>query len=111
MRRHGVPVHCHRSCQHYIRRRSFHNTHSDACWLEDARGTEDRGCHHVWNWLSVSLPSMSLISICIVGKRTFPKLTGTNSTVATSIVRMVYLPSLLGALDIPWVAAPANIWS
>lgn len=32
-------------------------------------------------------------------------------TVATSIVRMVYLPSLLGAMDIPWVAAPANVWS
>ncbi|KAM5374732.1 hypothetical protein ACJZ2D_006376 [Fusarium nematophilum] len=32
-------------------------------------------------------------------------------TVATSIVRMVYLPSLLGATDIPWVAAPANVWS
>ncbi|KAI8715252.1 hypothetical protein NCS52_01032500 [Fusarium sp. LHS14.1] len=32
-------------------------------------------------------------------------------TVATSIVRMVYLPSLLGAADIPWVAAPANVWS
>ncbi|KAI9154744.1 hypothetical protein HJFPF1_07301 [Paramyrothecium foliicola] len=32
-------------------------------------------------------------------------------TVATSIVRMVYLPSLLGSLDIPWVAAPANVWS
>ncbi|KAF7554825.1 hypothetical protein G7046_g6707 [Stylonectria norvegica] len=32
-------------------------------------------------------------------------------TVATSIVRMVYLPSLLGASDIPWVAAPANVWS
>jgi hypothetical protein len=24
---------------------------------------------------------------------------------------MVYLPALLGALDIPWVAAPANVWS
>ncbi|CAM1503371.1 Fc.00g081470.m01.CDS01 [Cosmosporella sp. VM-42] len=32
-------------------------------------------------------------------------------TVATSIVRMVYLPSLLGATDIPWMAAPANVWS
>ncbi|KAJ4128880.1 hypothetical protein NW768_007402 [Fusarium equiseti] len=32
-------------------------------------------------------------------------------TVATSIIRMVYLPALLGALDIPWVAAPANVWS
>ncbi|KAM0227272.1 hypothetical protein ACHAPO_011692 [Fusarium lateritium] len=32
-------------------------------------------------------------------------------TVATSIVRMIYLPALLGALDIPWVAAPANVWS
>ncbi|KAG9252520.1 uncharacterized protein F5Z01DRAFT_682666 [Emericellopsis atlantica] len=32
-------------------------------------------------------------------------------TVATSIVRMVYLPLLLGATDIPWVAAPANVWS
>ncbi|KAM0359820.1 hypothetical protein ACHAP4_003428 [Fusarium culmorum] len=32
-------------------------------------------------------------------------------TVATSIIRMIYLPALLGALDIPWVAAPANVWS
>jgi hypothetical protein len=24
---------------------------------------------------------------------------------------MIYLPALLGALDIPWVAAPANVWS
>jgi hypothetical protein len=24
---------------------------------------------------------------------------------------MFYLPSLLGALDIPWIAAPANVWS
>ncbi|KAF4968615.1 hypothetical protein FSARC_4039 [Fusarium sarcochroum] len=32
-------------------------------------------------------------------------------TVATSIIRMVYLPSLLGTVDIPWVAAPANVWS
>ncbi|KAJ3544539.1 hypothetical protein NM208_g2999 [Fusarium decemcellulare] len=32
-------------------------------------------------------------------------------TVATSIVRMNYLPSLLGTNDIPWVAAPANVWS
>ncbi|KAJ4258078.1 hypothetical protein NW762_008218 [Fusarium torreyae] len=32
-------------------------------------------------------------------------------TVATSIIRMVYLPSLLGEADIPWVAAPANVWS
>ncbi|KAG7135208.1 hypothetical protein HYQ45_006927 [Verticillium longisporum] len=32
-------------------------------------------------------------------------------TVATSVVRMVYLPSLLGSSDIPWVAAPANVWS
>lgn len=32
-------------------------------------------------------------------------------TVATSIVRMVYLPSLLKSTDIPWVAAPANVWS
>ncbi|KAF5022704.1 hypothetical protein F66182_5252 [Fusarium sp. NRRL 66182] len=32
-------------------------------------------------------------------------------TVATSVVRMVYLPSLLGAVDIPWVAAPANVWA
>ncbi|KAM0327989.1 hypothetical protein ACHAQA_005388 [Verticillium albo-atrum] len=32
-------------------------------------------------------------------------------TVGTSIVRMVYLPSLLGSSDIPWVAAPANVWS
>ncbi|PNH48803.1 hypothetical protein VD0003_g8326 [Verticillium dahliae] len=31
--------------------------------------------------------------------------------VATSVVRMVYLPSLLGSSDIPWVAAPANVWS
>ncbi|KAF4962830.1 hypothetical protein FSARC_9113 [Fusarium sarcochroum] len=34
-----------------------------------------------------------------------------SMTVATSIIRMVYLPSLLGAADIPWVAAPANVWS
>ncbi|KAF5649375.1 monocarboxylate transporter 8 [Fusarium sp. NRRL 52700] len=32
-------------------------------------------------------------------------------TVTTSIIRMIYLPSLLGALDIPWIAAPANVWS
>ncbi|KAH6672726.1 hypothetical protein F5X68DRAFT_264705 [Plectosphaerella plurivora] len=32
-------------------------------------------------------------------------------TVATSIVRMVYLPSLLSSADVPWVAAPANVWS
>ncbi|KAF5242472.1 hypothetical protein FANTH_8638 [Fusarium anthophilum] len=32
-------------------------------------------------------------------------------TVTTSIMRMIYLPSLLGALDIPWIAAPANVWS
>lgn len=32
-------------------------------------------------------------------------------TVATSVVRMIYLPSLLKATDIPWVAAPANVWS
>ncbi|SPJ78313.1 related to monocarboxylate transporter 2 [Fusarium torulosum] len=32
-------------------------------------------------------------------------------TVATSIIRMVYLPPLLGAVDIPWIAAPANGWS
>ncbi|KAF5243320.1 hypothetical protein FAUST_2889 [Fusarium austroamericanum] len=35
----------------------------------------------------------------------------TTITVATSIIRMIYLPALLGALDIPWVAAPANVWS
>jgi hypothetical protein len=34
-----------------------------------------------------------------------------NSTVATSVVRMAYLPSLLKATDVPWVAAPANVWS
>ncbi|OLN81340.1 hypothetical protein CCHL11_08567 [Colletotrichum chlorophyti] len=32
-------------------------------------------------------------------------------TVTTSIVRMVYLQSLLKTNDIPWVAAPANVWS
>ncbi|KAF4430488.1 Monocarboxylate transporter 8 [Fusarium acutatum] len=32
-------------------------------------------------------------------------------TVTTSIIRMIYLPSLLGASDIPWIAAPANVWS
>ncbi|KAK7216828.1 hypothetical protein V2G26_004831 [Clonostachys chloroleuca] len=32
-------------------------------------------------------------------------------TVATSIVRMAYLPSLLSADDIPWVAGTANVWS
>ncbi|KAF5669340.1 monocarboxylate transporter 8 [Fusarium circinatum] len=32
-------------------------------------------------------------------------------TITTSIIRMIYLPSLLGALDIPWIAAPANVWS
>ncbi|CAH0057509.1 unnamed protein product [Clonostachys solani] len=31
-------------------------------------------------------------------------------TVATSIIRMAYLPSLLSTTDIPWVAAPANVW-
>ncbi|KAK7209017.1 hypothetical protein V2G26_016195 [Clonostachys chloroleuca] len=31
-------------------------------------------------------------------------------TIATSIVRMAYLPSLLHTNDIPWVAAPANVW-
>ncbi|CAH0024988.1 unnamed protein product [Clonostachys rhizophaga] len=31
-------------------------------------------------------------------------------TVATSIIRMAYLPSLLSTSDIPWVAAPANVW-
>ncbi|KAH7322386.1 hypothetical protein B0I35DRAFT_498868 [Stachybotrys elegans] len=34
-----------------------------------------------------------------------------SMTVATSIVRMVYLPSLLRTTDIPWAAAPANVWS
>ncbi|KXH48458.1 hypothetical protein CSIM01_04837 [Colletotrichum simmondsii] len=32
-------------------------------------------------------------------------------TVTTSVVRMVYLQSLLSSNDIPWVAAPANVWS
>ncbi|KAK1658243.1 hypothetical protein BDP55DRAFT_565498 [Colletotrichum godetiae] len=32
-------------------------------------------------------------------------------TVTTSVVRMIYLQSLLSSNDIPWVAAPANVWS
>ncbi|WQF80995.1 hypothetical protein CDEST_06009 [Colletotrichum destructivum] len=32
-------------------------------------------------------------------------------TVTTSVVRLVYMQSLLSTNDIPWVAAPANVWS
>ncbi|KAK1457738.1 hypothetical protein CMEL01_15721 [Colletotrichum melonis] len=32
-------------------------------------------------------------------------------TVTTSVVRMVYLQYLLSSNDIPWIAAPANVWS
>ncbi|KZL74142.1 integral membrane protein [Colletotrichum tofieldiae] len=34
-----------------------------------------------------------------------------HRTVTTSVVRLVYMQSLLSTNDIPWVAAPANVWS
>ncbi|CRK29543.1 hypothetical protein BN1708_004991 [Verticillium longisporum] len=85
---HGI--HCYRCSQHCVRRCSFRDTNPDNHQIEDATGSKDWGGHHVWRRFGVGLA---------------PR------TVATSVVRMVYLPSLLGSSDIPWVAAPANVWS
>ncbi|KAH8883714.1 hypothetical protein GQ53DRAFT_663278 [Thozetella sp. PMI_491] len=34
-----------------------------------------------------------------------------HRTITTSIIRLVFLPALLSSTDIPWDAAPANIWA
>ena len=34
-----------------------------------------------------------------------------HRTIATSIVRLVYLPATLRSTDISWDAAPADVWT
>ncbi|KAH8669362.1 hypothetical protein BGZ61DRAFT_460954 [Ilyonectria robusta] len=60
----------------------------------------------------IPIPTIVRLKMPLVQKVGAGVMFGIGSvTVATSIIRMIYLPSLLGASDIPWTAAPANVWS
>lgn len=61
---------------------------------------------------AIPIPTIVALKMLLAQKFGAAAIFGVGSiTVATSIVRMVYLPSLLKATDIPWIAAPANVWS
>jgi hypothetical protein len=60
----------------------------------------------------IPIPTVARLKMPVAQKIGAGLMFGVGSmTVATSIVRMVYLPGLLKSNDIPWVAAPANVWS
>lgn len=78
--------------------------------LTDGKSTKGWRIDHLWHWFRVS-SYVPFAGTLHHRKSSNTDIVLIDSTIMTSGIRLGLLPALLKATDVPWDAAPANVWS